>query len=133
MQLVVDDKHSLIVASEVFNRNDIGHIHAMAKSAKNVLEAKELQALADEGYYSSLELKSCEDDGIVAYVPPSDGNGRLEKQGRFSRKDFKTAQPTLTVVGAAQCCVRCRDAFRTRVVASRSAMRAARGSATRAS
>jgi transposase len=88
VQLVVDDKHSLIVASEVINRNDIGHLHAMAKSAKNVLEAKELQALADEGYYSSLELKSCEDDGIVAYVPPSDGNGRLEKQGRFSRKDF---------------------------------------------
>jgi len=132
VQLVVDDKHSLIVASEVINRNDIGHLHAMAKSAKNVLEAKELQALADEGYYSSLELKSCEDDGIVAYVPPSDGNGRLEKQGRFSRKDFKTAQPTLTVVGAAQCCVRCRDAFRTQVAALRSATRAARRSAIRA-
>jgi hypothetical protein len=44
--------------------------------------------LADEGYYSSLELKACEDDGILAYVPVPEGNGRLEKQGRFSRKDF---------------------------------------------
>jgi transposase len=88
VQLVVDDKHNLIVASEVVNSNDIGHLHAMAKTAKDVLEAEELQALADEGYYSSIELKACEDDGIVAYVPPSDGNRRLEKQGRFSRKDF---------------------------------------------
>ena len=88
VQLVVDDKHNLIVASEVVNRNDIGHLHVMAKTAKDVLEAEELRALADEGYYSSLELKACEDDGIIAYVPPSDGNGRLEKQGRFSRKNF---------------------------------------------
>jgi hypothetical protein len=44
--------------------------------------------LADAGYYSSTELKACEDDGIVAYVPPSEGNGRLEKLGRFSLKDF---------------------------------------------
>jgi hypothetical protein len=45
--------------------------------------------LADEGYYSSLELKACEDDGVVAYVPIPEGNGRLEKQGRFGRKDFR--------------------------------------------
>jgi transposase len=88
VQLVVDDKHNLIVASEVVNSSDTGHLYAMAKTAKDVLEAEELQALADVGYYSSLELKACEDDGIIAYVPPSEGNGRLEKQGRFSRKDF---------------------------------------------
>ena len=44
--------------------------------------------LADAGYYNSADLKACEDDGIVAYVPPSEGNGVLEKQGRFSLKDF---------------------------------------------
>ena len=60
----------------------------MAKAAKDALEAKALQALADEGYYSSLELKACEDDGIVAYVPVPEGNGQLEKKGRFSLKDF---------------------------------------------
>ncbi len=42
--------------------------------------------LADEGYYSSLELKACEDDGITAYVPVPEG--RPAKQGRFSLKDF---------------------------------------------
>ena len=89
VQSVVDEKHKLIVASEVVNdSSDVGQLHAMAKAAKDALEAEALQVLADEGYYSSLELKACEDDGILAYVPIPKGNGRLEKQGRFGRKDF---------------------------------------------
>lgn len=89
VQTAVDDKHNLIVASEVVNdSSDVGQLHAMARAAKDALEAEALQALADEGYYSSLELKACEDDGIVAYVPVPKGTGRLEKQGRFSLKDF---------------------------------------------
>jgi transposase len=89
VQIAVDDKHKLIVASEVVNdSSDVGQLHAMAKAAKDALEAETLQALADEGYYSSLELKACEDDGIVAYVPVPEGNGRLEKEGRFGLKDF---------------------------------------------
>jgi transposase len=89
VQSVVDDKHNLIVASEVVNdSSDVGQLHAMAKTAKEALDAEALQVLADEGYYSSLELKACEDDGITAYVPVPEVNGRLEKKGRFSLKDF---------------------------------------------
>ena len=89
VQTVVDDKHKLIVASEVVNdSSDVGQLHAMAKAAKDALGAETLQALADEGYYSSLELKACEDDGIVAYVPVPEGNRVAEKKGRFSLKDF---------------------------------------------
>ena len=89
VQVVVDDKHKLIVESEVVNdSSDVGQLHAMATAAKDTLDAEALQVLADVGYYSSTELKACEDDGIVAYVPPSEGTGRLEKQGRFSLKDF---------------------------------------------
>ena len=89
VQAAVDDKHNLIVASDVVNdSSDVGQLHAMAKAAKDVLEAETLQALADEGYYSSTELKACEDDDINAYVPVPEGNGRLEKKGRFSLKDF---------------------------------------------
>ena len=83
VQSVVDEKHKLIVASEVVNdSSDVGQLHAMAKVAKDALEAEVLQALADEGYYSSLELKACEDDGITAYVPVPEGR-QLEKKGRF--------------------------------------------------
>ena len=88
VQSVVDDKHKLIVASEIVNRSDAGHLHEMAKAAKEILEAETLQILADGGYYNSEDLKACEDDGIKAYVPAHEGNGKLEKQGRFARKDF---------------------------------------------
>ena len=89
VQAAVDDKHQLIVASEVVNdSSDVGQLHAMAKAAKDALGAEALQALADEGYYSSTELKACEDDGIVAYVPVPEGTGRLGKQGRFSLNNF---------------------------------------------
>jgi hypothetical protein len=89
VQTVIDDKHKLIVASAVVNdSSDVNQLHAMAKAAKRALETETLQVLADAGYYSSAALKACEDDGIVAYVPPPEGNGRLEKEGRFSLKDF---------------------------------------------
>jgi transposase len=89
VQSVVDDKHKLIVASEVVNdSSDVNQLHAMAKAAKEALDAEALQVLADEGYYSSTELKACEDDGIVVYVPLPEGNGRVEKQGRFGLKNF---------------------------------------------
>lgn len=87
VQVAVDDKHKLIIADEVVNdSSDVGQLHAMAKAAKDTLQVETLQVLADEGYYSSLELKACEDDGITAYVPvPA---GRPAKQGRFSLNDF---------------------------------------------
>jgi transposase len=88
VQIAVDDKHKLIVESEVVNdSSDVGQLHAMAKAAKEALDVEALQALADEGYYSSLELKACEDDGIKAYVPVPEGRGQVEK-GRFDLKSF---------------------------------------------
>jgi transposase len=92
VQTAVDDKHNLIVASEVVNdSSDVGQLHAMAKAAKDALEAETLQALADEGYYSSLELKACEDDGIIAYVPVPES--RQLENGRFSLKNFSYNPP----------------------------------------
>jgi len=96
VQSVVDDKHKLIVASEVVNRGDAGQLHKMAKAAKEALEAETLQILADGAYYTSEDLKACEDDGITAYVPPHEGNGKLEKEGRFARKDFSYDAATNT-------------------------------------
>ena len=60
----------------------------MAKAAKEVLDVETLQVAADAGYYNSEDLKACEDDGITAYVPLNESNGKLEKQGRFPRKEF---------------------------------------------
>jgi Transposase DDE domain len=108
VQAAVDDNHNFIVSSEVVNASsDVNQLHAMAKAASDVLRAETLQVLADAGYYSSADLKACEDDGIVAYVPPSGGNGWLEKQGRFSsRTSATTARPMPTPVRPDKSCGR---------------------------
>ncbi|HEY6255383.1 MAG TPA: IS1182 family transposase [Xanthobacteraceae bacterium] len=89
VQIAVDDKHKLIVASEVVNDgNDTGQLHAMAKAAKEELGVTTLTALADTGYYNGNALKACEEDGIVAYVPQAKRTARLEAQGRISHEEF---------------------------------------------
>jgi len=89
VQIAVDDKHKLIVASEVVNDgNDTGQLHKMAKAAQAELGAASLTALADSGYYNGQALKACEEDGIVAYVPQPTRTARLEDQGRLSHEEF---------------------------------------------
>jgi len=89
VQIAVDDKHKLIVASDVVNDgNDSGQLHPIAKAAKEALAAETLTALADAGYYNGAALKSCEEDGIVAYVPQAERRRRLAAQGRFTHADF---------------------------------------------
>lgn len=89
VQIAVDDRHKLIVASEVVNDgNDNGQLHAVALAARQALNVKTLQVLADAGYYNGEALKACEADAIVAYVPQPDRNKRLASQGRFTRDAF---------------------------------------------
>jgi transposase len=72
VQIAVDEKHKLIVA----------------KAAKEALEVETLEVVADAGYFDGPALKQCEDNGIVAYVPPATRTGRLQAQGRFTHEDF---------------------------------------------
>ena len=89
VQIAVDEKHKLIVASEVVNDgNDTGQLYAMARAAKEALGVERLQAVADVGYYNGETLRACEADAIVAYVPEADRSRRLSAQGRFTAKDF---------------------------------------------
>jgi transposase len=89
VQIAVDDKHKLIVASEVVNDgNDTGQLHKMAEAAKDELGVETLTALADTGYYNSNALKDCEEGGIVAYVPPPDRTGRMKAKGRITHEEF---------------------------------------------
>ena len=89
VQIAVDVKHKLIVASEVVNDgNDTGQLHAMALAAKEALGVETLTVLADGGYFNGETLLACETDSIVAYVPETDRNQRLAAQGRFTVVDF---------------------------------------------
>ena len=85
VQIAVDDRHKLIVASEVVNDgNDSGQLHAMAVAAKEALGVETLQAVADVGYYNGETLRACETDAIVAYVPEANRTSVVVAQGRFS-------------------------------------------------
>jgi transposase len=89
VQIAVDGKHKLIVASAVVNEgNDTGQLAAMAEAAKAAVGAEALSVVADAGYYNGATLKACEDAAITAYVPLPDRRQRLKAQGRFSVEDF---------------------------------------------
>jgi hypothetical protein len=59
----------------------------MAKGAKAVLQTDSLTVLADRGYYSGQELRSCEQNNIVAYAPNSATSSNKAK-GQFDRSEF---------------------------------------------
>ena len=113
VQIAVDDKHKLIVASEVVNDgNDTGQLHAMAQAAREALGVTTLQAVADTGYFNGETLKACEDSGIDAFVPEPRRGHQPEKRtaGSASTSSATTPRQTSIAVRRASCCGRCRVA-----------------------
>ena len=88
VQAAVDTKHHLIVAHEVITEgSDRGQLANMADQARAAMGKTKLQAIADRGYFSGPQIKTCEDCGITAYVPkPMTSNSKAA--GRFSKADF---------------------------------------------
>jgi transposase len=78
VQTAVDQKHKLVVDSEVINNPaDQGQLSNIAKQAKETLEVDEIKALADKGYYSTTDLIECEKNHIEAYVPKQRFTGNI--------------------------------------------------------
>ena len=89
VQAAVDTEHHLIVAHEVTNvGSDRRQLTRMAEQARTALAAEELSVVADRGYYRNVELKACEDAGIIAYVPNSNTSPN-KAQGKFDRSVFR--------------------------------------------
>lgn len=59
----------------------------MSKQAKEVLDVNELTVVADRGYYSGEEIKSCKESDIKTYLPRPQMSGNLKK-GLFAKRDF---------------------------------------------
>ena len=59
----------------------------MSKQAKAALQVDSLNVLADPGYYSGQELRSCEDKNIANYVPNS-ATSHNEAKGQIDRSEF---------------------------------------------
>lgn len=90
---MLDAQHHLIVAHQVSNSgSDRAQLSKMALAAGESMGRVDLQAIADRGYYSGLELKACEDAGITAYVPKS-MTSSANADGRFDKGDFIYVPP----------------------------------------
>jgi transposase len=88
VQVVVDTEHHLIIAHEVTNSGtDRAQLANMGLRAKQVLGVDRLEAVADRGYYSSTEIKTCDDAGIVVTLPKPMTSG-AKSDGRFGKQDF---------------------------------------------
>ncbi|MBV8165828.1 MAG: IS1182 family transposase, partial [Alphaproteobacteria bacterium] len=89
VQIAVDDKHKLIVASEVVSDgNDCKQLHPMAQAAKAALDVDALTVVADHGYYDGAGIRACEADGIEPVVPIPE-RGKRPTDGRFGLSDFQ--------------------------------------------
>ena len=89
VQVAVDTKHHLIVTHEVTNvGTDRSQLSSMAKQAKATLQAANLDAVADRGYFSSEEILACENAGITVTLPKPMTSGMIAK-GRFGKQDFR--------------------------------------------
>ena len=67
--------------------SDRAQLANMAKQAKAVLETETLEAVADRGYFSSLEILACHEGGITVTLPKPQTSG-AKSDGRFGKQDF---------------------------------------------
>jgi transposase len=88
VQVAVDTEHHLIVTHEVTNSgSDRAQLANVAKQAKAVLQADELDAVADRGYFSGPEILACHEAGITVTLPKPLTSG-AKSRGRFGKQDF---------------------------------------------
>ena len=89
VQIVVDGKHKLIVASEATqDGNDRQQLVPMLEKAQEVLQSGHLVGLADTGYHSGEQIQRAEELGFEVYVPEPKTTTAAEKDGRFTRGQF---------------------------------------------
>lgn len=88
VQAAVDATHHLIVAHEVTNQgHDRSQLANMTRQAQAAIGRRDLQVLADRGYFSGEEVRACEQAGAVPYVPKPLTSG-AKADGRFGKADF---------------------------------------------
>jgi len=88
VQIAVDTQHHLIVAHEVTNVcTDRHQLANMAGQARDEMAVETLDVGADRGYYEGLEIRACEEAGIMVTLPKPMTSG-AKAAGRFGKQDF---------------------------------------------
>lgn len=89
VQIAVDDKHKLLVCSELTqDGNDSQQLLPMASRAQAVLAVDKLTVAADAGYYNTMQINACEQAGITVFVPSGEKNGAVDTPRRYGRDQF---------------------------------------------
>ena len=88
-QIVVDEKHGLIVNSDVVNENnDLHQFSEQIKQASATLDRKPKIACSDSGFSDINELEKVDNDGIKVVVP-STRQASDKERGPFDKSNFK--------------------------------------------
>lgn len=87
IQIAVDSKHKLIVGYDVNNNpSDQGNLNNMAEKAKEVFGTKEIELLADKGYYQAEDLIACAENKTTTYVPKQTFSNRTGERDYYPDK-----------------------------------------------
>ena len=88
VQMAVDTNHHLIVEHDVSTAmGDRQQLTRMSSKAQEATGIKDLEVMADRGYYNMEQIKATIDAGITPYVPKTRTSGNKAK-GFFDRRDF---------------------------------------------
>jgi transposase len=88
VQVAVDTESHLIITHEVTNvGSDRSQLANVANQAKAVLQADELDAVAERGYFNGVEILACDRAGISVTLPKPMTSG-AKSEGRFGKQDF---------------------------------------------
>lgn len=97
VQVVADNKHSLIVEIETINTTDQGQLCPMATEAMKALEVEEIQALSDKGYHVGKDLQDCKDGHITTVVAyPERTNKNIDPAYQTSNFSYNKEQDNYT-------------------------------------
>jgi len=88
VQTSVETQHHLIVAHEVTNLGyDRTQLTKMALQSREALAVKDMEAIADRGYYKGPEILTCVQAGITPSVPKTMTSNNKAK-GLYDKRDF---------------------------------------------
>ena len=89
IQVAVDAKNKMIAEQEVSNQvSDVGLLTQTAGAARDILEAGQIDVVADRGYFKIEDIEACEKAGMVPYVPQPQ-RGTAVGEGFFRKDEFR--------------------------------------------
>jgi len=87
-QAAVDAKHKLIAAADVTHEEtDVQQLGNMAQQTQANLGVKQMEVVADKGYYNNSEVSRCVERGITPYIAKADTSANT-KAGLFGKSQF---------------------------------------------